>query len=312
MNKVTIDRKLLDSKDVHTEHCCKKHGCKYDDPTCTVANGGKVQSFPCEDCGEEYDAMAGKLDRVSRELSCLQSVIAEPDELNAEPASDYETLRRQYLSLRLLTNSALARNRYLCRRDDRDMRAALSVNAANVSAERDTNAMLTDLLEKAEVERDKLRAELAAEIQKRWDGNEQSSREHREEIDQLRAELAALKAQQEGREPVAWEVRNGVVTHGFYKNEAEALRGENARLQNALLEVTARRFAESWKKRTSDAALEQYLSAGIAQLEAERDALRQQRDNIAQILRDLVPGCKWRIMRPRIDAALAEIDNADE
>lgn len=41
-------------------------------------------------------------------------------------------------------------------------------------------------------------------------------------------------------------------------------------------------------------------------------AMRQQRDNIAQILRDLVPGCKWRIMRPRIDAALAEIDNADE
>ena len=110
--------------------------------------------------GEEYDAMAGELDRLSRELSCLQSVIAEPDELNAEPASDYETLRRQYLSLRLLTNSALARNRYLCRRDDRDMRAALSVNAANVSAERDTNAMLTDLLEKAEAERDELRTEL--------------------------------------------------------------------------------------------------------------------------------------------------------
>ena len=112
--------------------------------------------------GEEYDAMAGELDRVSRELSCLQSVIAEPDELNAEPASDYETLRRQYLSLRLLTNSALARNRYLCRRDDRDMRAALSVNAANVSAERDTNAMLTDLLEKAEAERDALHAEAEA------------------------------------------------------------------------------------------------------------------------------------------------------
>lgn len=112
--------------------------------------------------GEEYDAMAGELDRVSRELSCLQSVIAEPDELNAEPASDYETLRRQYLSLRLLTNSALARNRYLCRRDDRDMRAALSVNAANVSAERDTNAMLTDLLGRAEAERDALHAEAEA------------------------------------------------------------------------------------------------------------------------------------------------------
>ena len=50
----------------------------------------------------------------------------------------------------------------------------------------------------------------------------------------------------------------------------------------------------------------------ITGLVAERNAALWQRDNIAQILRDLVPGCKWRIMRPRIDAALAEIDNADE
>jgi len=47
-------------------------------------------------------------------------------------------------------------------------------------------------------------------------------------------------------------------------------------------------------------------------LHADAEALRAQRDKMAQILRDLVPGCKWRIMRPRIDAALAEIDNADE
>ena len=39
--------------------------------------------------------------------------------------------------------------------------------------------------------------------------------------------------------------------------------------------------------------------------------MRQQRDRLAQILRDLVPGCKWRVMRPRIDAALAEIDNGN-
>ena len=36
--------------------------------------------------------------------------------------------------------------------------------------------------------------------------------------------------------------------------------------------------------------------------------MRKQRDKLAQILRDLVPGCKWRIMRPRIDAALAEVN----
>ena len=52
-----------------------------------------------------------------------------------------------------------------------------------------------------------------------------------------------------------------------------ALEAKCASLENSLLAITARRFAESWKKRTSDAELEQYLSAGIAQLEAERDAL---------------------------------------
>ena len=45
-------------KDVHTEHCCKKHGCKYSDPACTVAYGDKVQSFPCEDCDEESPEQA--------------------------------------------------------------------------------------------------------------------------------------------------------------------------------------------------------------------------------------------------------------
>jgi len=41
--------------DVHTEHCCVKHGCKYRDDECTVVNRVKSQSFPCEDCdSEEY------------------------------------------------------------------------------------------------------------------------------------------------------------------------------------------------------------------------------------------------------------------
>ncbi|WP_374378928.1 hypothetical protein [Pseudomonas fluvialis] len=52
-----------------------------------------------------------------------------------------------------------------------------------------------------------------------------------------------------------------------------ALEAECANLKNSLLAITARHFAESWKKRTNDAELEQYLSAGIAQLEAERAAL---------------------------------------
>ena len=46
-------------------------------------------------------------------------------------------------------------------------------------------------------------------------------------------------------------------------------------------------------------------------LHAEAEALRAQRDKMAQILRDLVPGCKWRIMRPRIDQALQEVDGGN-
>jgi hypothetical protein len=36
--------------DVHTEHCCIDHGCKYGDKNCTIVTGAKVQSYPCEEC----------------------------------------------------------------------------------------------------------------------------------------------------------------------------------------------------------------------------------------------------------------------
>ena len=37
-------------KDVHTEHCCLIHGCKYCSEECTVISGEKEQSFKCEEC----------------------------------------------------------------------------------------------------------------------------------------------------------------------------------------------------------------------------------------------------------------------
>jgi hypothetical protein len=46
-------------KDVHTEHCCIRHGCKYGHVNCTVAYGEKQQSWPCDYCfmqiEEEWD-----------------------------------------------------------------------------------------------------------------------------------------------------------------------------------------------------------------------------------------------------------------
>lgn len=35
-------------KDVHTDHCCIVHGCKYGDDACTVTTGRKKQSASCE------------------------------------------------------------------------------------------------------------------------------------------------------------------------------------------------------------------------------------------------------------------------
>lgn len=40
------------NKDVHTEHCCVFHGCKYGDDDCTVFTRAKRQSYPCERCGD--------------------------------------------------------------------------------------------------------------------------------------------------------------------------------------------------------------------------------------------------------------------
>lgn len=47
-------------KDVHTEHCCWRHGCKYHwagrrSTSCSVVSGEKTQSFMCEMCTDEID-----------------------------------------------------------------------------------------------------------------------------------------------------------------------------------------------------------------------------------------------------------------
>jgi len=39
------------AKNVHTEHCCLEHGCKYGDDDCPVSSGKQKQSGPCETCG---------------------------------------------------------------------------------------------------------------------------------------------------------------------------------------------------------------------------------------------------------------------
>ena len=41
------------NRDVHTEHCCAIHGCKYGRDDCPVETKKKAQSYACEAC-EDY------------------------------------------------------------------------------------------------------------------------------------------------------------------------------------------------------------------------------------------------------------------
>jgi C4-type Zn-finger protein len=50
-------------KDVHTEHCCAIHGCKYGNEDCTVYSGGKAQSYVCETCSWSSNDLAKALAR---------------------------------------------------------------------------------------------------------------------------------------------------------------------------------------------------------------------------------------------------------
>lgn len=48
--------------DVHTEHCCKNHWCKYSDSDCSVMTGAKKQSYKCFETSVCYDCKPGYWD----------------------------------------------------------------------------------------------------------------------------------------------------------------------------------------------------------------------------------------------------------
>lgn len=62
-------------KDVHTEHCCAKHGCKYGDEDCTVIMGIAPQSFDCESCDWDSQNLTETEKRLDRAIELLQSVV---------------------------------------------------------------------------------------------------------------------------------------------------------------------------------------------------------------------------------------------
>jgi len=63
------------NRDVHTEHCCKKHGCKYADAKCTVTTGKKLQSGPCETCESETEENKIRLDELKQKVADAEAAI---------------------------------------------------------------------------------------------------------------------------------------------------------------------------------------------------------------------------------------------
>lgn len=74
-------------KDVHTEHCCLKHGCKYGDEDCTVTTGLAPQSYDCEQCDwEKEDPQYIRI----KELEEMLKWYIEEDEIHeGDPENQY-------------------------------------------------------------------------------------------------------------------------------------------------------------------------------------------------------------------------------
>ena len=71
------------NRDVHTEHCCAIHGCKYGDDDCTVMHGKQVQSWWCEDCDyandeaeeELKELQAMPVEHIQKMIDTLQEIL---------------------------------------------------------------------------------------------------------------------------------------------------------------------------------------------------------------------------------------------
>lgn len=93
------------------------------------------------------------------EVERLRSALSAPETITAEPASDYDTLRKQFMSLRTLANSNAKMVHHWRQQSGIEMRETLLVNAENVNAERTINEQLTYSLLDAEDKADRLKAE---------------------------------------------------------------------------------------------------------------------------------------------------------
>lgn len=112
-------------EDVHTEHCCILHGCKYgEDDICTVQLGKYPQSYPCDNCSFDgiksvEEAQSAFMVNNNPLLDKCQHLILE---FNKKLISDILTLSKSgaieldndqdsYIDAKVLLTAAIHRNK---------------------------------------------------------------------------------------------------------------------------------------------------------------------------------------------------------
>lgn len=100
------------------------------------------------------------------------------------------------------------------------------------------------------------------------------------ECERLRVKLMTIASAEPARHDIEWakahaaEGNNEVYAKWREAiDEARALAAENAQMRNSMLRLVTTHCAAAIKGQAADAELEQYLAAGIAQLEGQRDKL---------------------------------------
>lgn len=89
-------------KDVHTEHCCLVHGCKYGDSDCTVVAKIAPQSYVCEICGMDDISSLNELKLRHPEvfgMSKRYELIIQADENDADYVTSINEIDEETLEL---------------------------------------------------------------------------------------------------------------------------------------------------------------------------------------------------------------------
>lgn len=227
------------------------------------------------------------------EAEQLRASLGKPDEITAEPHADYDCLKKQYLALRSIANSKCRMADHWSDQCGKMTRDLLLTKGGIIDAERNTNAMLTEQLLKAEQERDELRrlveaipegctpadarvlreanhalvdevARLRLDVQNVVDANEEYHDDAlalEKERDELADEVERLR-----NDVMRTEQENALLIAALKKEQdsVDGLNGRIVRLESRVAELEA----EKWNAQIAEGAL--------ASVEQERDELRRQ------------------------------------